>query len=185
MSIRKVVVVLSLVIASAVLQADSLKIEKYDVNPGNIFKHFGTQLDKDIEVDKDGKITRKGLLTDGILAYAPSVGICYVFWRVTDEESFVRFQLKLAGPSNIEKVVVYGENLSDIYAVTKAIVESANDEISAEKIGEFIVKDKVPQAWSLEIPCNNKEGQTLNVTVWTKGSSYLNVTEIQVYGKAK
>lgn len=185
MSIRKVVVVFSLVIACAVLQADSLKIEKYDISPGNIFKHYGTQLDRDIEVDKDGKSTRKGLLTDGSLTYAPNVGICYVFWRVADEESYVRFQLKLEAPANIEKVIVYGENLSDMYAVAKAVVESANDEISAEKIGEFIVKEKVPQAWSLEIPCNNKEGQNLNVTVWTKGSSYLNVTEIKVLGKVK
>ena len=52
------------------LTGGEVKIDRYEVLPGNYYKHFGTKLDSDLLPVKDGRTVRKGLLTDGKIRYA-------------------------------------------------------------------------------------------------------------------
>jgi hypothetical protein len=180
--------ILSIAILSllgTVLSAQNAVIKKYEVLPGNYFKHYGTSLDLDLKLDEDQKIIgRKGLLTDGSLDYAPKTGICYVFWRAKPEDSFISFNLELEKETEIGNVEIYGSNLSPIYKVVKAAVETSEDEISFDKAGEVAADDKInaQRPWKLTIPCN-KKAKFLKITVWGGENNYLNVTEIKLTGK--
>lgn len=87
--------------SAAVLTGGEVKIDRYEVLPGNYYKHFGTKLDSDLLPVKDGRTVRKGLLTDGKIRYAPGTGVCYVFWHSKPEDSCVTFSLMLEKPQKI------------------------------------------------------------------------------------
>ena len=113
--------------SAAVLTGGEVKIDRYEVLPGNYYKHSGTKLDSDLLPVKDGRTVRKGLLTDGKIRYAPGTGVCYVFWHSKPEDSCVTFSLMLEKPQKIASIQVFGQNLSSMYTVLKASAECGED----------------------------------------------------------
>ncbi len=174
-------IALSLVTA---VSGQDIKVKKYDVIPGNYFKHYGARLDRDLVTSADGTVSRKKLLFDGKLDYAPQTGICYVFWRVKPEECFISFHLELEKETEIGSIEIYGSNLSGIYGVAKASAEISEDEITFEKAGEVSADEaaNAKRLWKLMIPCKRKAA-FVKVTVWTAENKYLNITEIKITGK--
>lgn len=167
------------------MSGQEIKVKKYDVTPGNYSKHYGTKLDLDLMVSENGRtFSRKGLLLDGKLDYAPKTGICYVFWRVKPEESFVGFNLELEKEIEIGSIEIYGSNLSKMYQVAKASAEISEDEITFEKVGEVSAGEEtnMRRPWKLVLPCNRKAA-FIKVNVWAAENKYLNVTEIKLTGK--
>lgn len=169
---------------ATVVSGQEIKIKKYEVIPGNYFKHYGTKLDLDLVTSEDGTVSRKGLLTDGKLDYAPRTGICYVFWRVKPEECFISFNLELEKESEVGSIEIYGSNLSPIYGVAKAAAETSEDEITFDKAAEVAADAEInaKRPWKLVIPCNRKV-TFVKVTVWAVENKYLNITEIKLTGK--
>ena len=84
-----------LCVLGMVAMAAPLKIARYEVAPGNYYKSYGTSCDGDLMKGKDGVLSRKGTLTDGYVGQAPSTGVCYVFWKVPEKDSYITFRVTL------------------------------------------------------------------------------------------
>ena len=182
----KATLMFAMLASAAVLTGGEVKIDRYEVLPGNYYKHFGTKLDSDLLPVKDGRTVRKGLLTDGKIRYAPGTGVCYVFWHSKPEDSCVTFSLMLEKPQKMASIQVFGQNLSSMYTVLKASAECGEDEIGMEPAGQIAVPEaeRKKRDWQLTIPCGKKAG-ILKVTVWTGPDHYLNVTEIKLLGESE
>ncbi len=180
--------ILPLCLCAVSLVGADLKVSSYEVLPGSYYKHLGTKFDRDLlPAGEDGKVSRKGFLTDGKISYVLQTGICYSFWRAKPEESCVSFMLTLEKPETVSAIKVYGQNLNGIYRVLKAAAEYGEDEISMEPAGEAISisdAEKKKRDWTITVPCG-KKAQFVKVTVWTGPNNYLNITEIKLIGAEK
>lgn len=181
---KKITVVLMAMIGLSGFCSEEVKIRNYEVSPGSYAKSYGTSQDLDLVVDKDGKVHRKGLLTDGKVFYGRTWCVCYVFWRVPDKDAFISVDLTLEKPSEIEKVEVYGCNDSPMYAVTKARLEDLGDGISTDVLSESDQPVFNRTVWKMTLDGKNQKTGNLKVTVWTGGSKYLHLTEIKVWKRS-
>ncbi|HOV21527.1 MAG TPA: discoidin domain-containing protein [bacterium] len=147
---------------------------------------------KDGEIDKiyyivneDGDFEeRKGLLTDGRDSYAPNTGLCYVFWRVPGDDSFITIDFDLKKPRKITNVVLKGQNLSPMFGVSKSVLYSSKDGIVYE-IKKVIEKVEPPKTvnWNIEFTDLNINERYIRITTWALENKWLNLTEVEIFGK--
>ncbi|MCM8817869.1 MAG: discoidin domain-containing protein [Candidatus Omnitrophica bacterium] len=173
------------------------KIEVKEILNYIIFNEKNEKIGK-VKLDKDGNIEnillivnengdffeRKGLLIDGKDWYAPKNGVCYVFWRVPVEESFITAEFNLGKLYKINKIVVRGQNLSGMYGVSKVKIFVSKDGIifnelkSTEEISQ-------PESgkWFVEFPNLDIDAKFVRITGFAKENKYLDLTECEIWGE--
>ncbi|MCM8772919.1 MAG: discoidin domain-containing protein [Candidatus Omnitrophica bacterium] len=152
---------------------------KKDIN-GNIYSFV-------LIVNENGDFfERKGLLIDGKDWYAPRNGLCYVFWRVPVEESFVTVEFNLDKLFKVNRIIVRGQNLTGMYGVSKVKIYGSKDGIifnELKKIDEIV--QPTTGKWFVEIPDLNIDVKFLRITVFAKQDKYLDLTECEIWGEKK
>lgn len=162
---------------------EQVPVENYWVYPGNLYKHFWNNLDRDWTGSPD-PAQRQGLLCNDTPVPANASNVCYNFWRCQPSDSYISVVLQLPDASEVAAVSVEGSRLSSMYAVSHAELSGSMDGLLFTPPGAAIAPDPERSGlpWELVLPGCGK-ARFLLVSVWTGANNYLNLRKIKVYKK--
>ena len=163
-----------------------MKTAKYEVFPGNWYKALinDSNLGKGIDPDLDRTTNkRKGMLADGELFQR---AVCYNYHGAAEAQRFVTVVVDLGKEYDVEKVTIGAMENNSGYKPGKYTAEISSDNLTFKPFasGEKWEKGQKNKNYtrSAEMTANAEKCRYVKVKVWT-ASTWLNLTEIGVYGK--
>ena len=154
----------------------------YKVFPGRWFqellkdKKLGPTIDPDLD-RATGK--RKGLLTDGKTFQR---AVVYNYHRTPQDQCFVTIEVDLGKPVTVAEIRVMAVENNDMYHPAKIEVAGGADNLKWTEFGTSAEWAKKGYVQTASLKGEWKECRFLQIKVYTS-KSWINVSEIEVYGK--